>query len=393
MGATPDSSVSIPASALAAGLVQVWRGANVGTPLDMAATQATGGTGMPDPPAATTVTPAALRIIIGFHDQDISASVLAPSGFSDLLARDTAEEGTGVTVMIASAEAASIGALNPAAFGGPGNDTWEALHFALRPGGDASEGDVAFTEAADTITAAASLLINADATLNEAADIVTQGVVGVLQEAPDTISATGSLLTTGNATLTEDGDTFVAIGQRTPGLSPQGLRDIGFPQEACDEDIALVAIYHADIPDEGHPAMPGGVLFLTDGIGEFDDDLNCYTLTVGGQPYICGPIDIIEPGESEEDPRGKIIVPNVDSRIGNALEQIHSRPTVNVTIVLGSDPYAIIGGPYDGLELHNVEGDGLEVQGDISWPILRNEPWPKDTVRPSKYRAAFRALS
>jgi hypothetical protein len=137
MGATPDTTVVVDSGANrpVAGLIQVWRGVNTTTPIDNTATSATGASGQPNPPSFTTVTAGALRIVVGFlDDDDVAASVTAPTGYTNLVASDTGQASTtaGATVMIASKVAASTGAEDPAAFGG-GDDEWVALHFALRP--------------------------------------------------------------------------------------------------------------------------------------------------------------------------------------------------------------------------------------------------------------------
>jgi hypothetical protein len=139
MGVTPDTVATFnqaTGNEYTAGVLQVWRSLDNGTPIDDTPTTATGGTGMPDPPSFTTLTDDALVVAIGFLDDDNDASnVTAPSGYGDLLAHDNS--GTpppdNATTMIASLEKASAGAEDPAAFGGTGTDQWAAVTFALRP--------------------------------------------------------------------------------------------------------------------------------------------------------------------------------------------------------------------------------------------------------------------
>jgi hypothetical protein len=141
MGASPDTSVEIDQAngAVGAGLIQIWRGADTTTFQDMAATTASGASGNPNPPSATTVTDGALVIAVGFlDDDDVASSVTAPTGYSNLLAADTGQSSTtvGCTVMIASLEKATAGAEDPGVFGTSGSDAWQAYTFALRPAGD-----------------------------------------------------------------------------------------------------------------------------------------------------------------------------------------------------------------------------------------------------------------
>lgn len=140
MGGTPDTTVSIRhlGGALQTGIIQVWRGVDTGTPIDNSFNAATpGASGDPDAPSHTTVTAGALRIVVGFLDDDDSASgASAPAGYTtDFLATDTGQASTslGCTVLIASKVAVAAGAEDPAAFVTPGSDAWAAYHFALRP--------------------------------------------------------------------------------------------------------------------------------------------------------------------------------------------------------------------------------------------------------------------
>jgi hypothetical protein len=139
MGATPDTSFSFDqdGQVRTAYVWQVWRGADTATAIDATATTATGASGLPDAPSYTPVTNGALVFAVGIlDDDDASASLAAPTGYTNLLAADTGQGSTtvGATVMIASKELATAAAENPAAFtGGSGTDAWAAITFALRP--------------------------------------------------------------------------------------------------------------------------------------------------------------------------------------------------------------------------------------------------------------------
>ena len=139
MGATPDTSFSFDqdGQVRTAYVWQVWRGADTTTAIDATATTATGASGLPDAPSYTPVTNGALVFAVGIQDDDdASAGLAAPTGYTNLLSSDTGQGSTtvGATVMIASKELATAAAENPAAFtGGSGNDAWAAITFALRP--------------------------------------------------------------------------------------------------------------------------------------------------------------------------------------------------------------------------------------------------------------------
>lgn len=141
MGATPDTVVNITQQATsrtAPGVIQIWRGVDTTTAIDNSVSLAadSGATADPDPPTHETLTDGALRVVLGFLDDDDAASgATAPSGYGDLVAADTGAGSTsvGTTVLIASKTAVSAGSEDPDAFGTPGADAWGAAHFALRP--------------------------------------------------------------------------------------------------------------------------------------------------------------------------------------------------------------------------------------------------------------------
>lgn len=137
MGGSPDSAVDITRSdsAMLAGLIQVWRGADPDAPVDNDYVFASAGSGYPNPPSHRTITDNALRLVVGYLDDDDDASnVAAPSGYGDLLAADTGQASStvGSTVMIASKTQDLAGTDDPAAFSGSDDDAWRAYHFALR---------------------------------------------------------------------------------------------------------------------------------------------------------------------------------------------------------------------------------------------------------------------
>lgn len=138
MGVTPDSLVEIGGSDVRkqAGIIVVWRGVNSSTPLDVAVTTASGTSGMPNSPSITPVTSGCMIFAAGFlDDDDAAASVTVPAGYGGLVSGDTglASTSSGATAMLANVEQEVAAAIDADAFGGTGNDTWEAIAFALRP--------------------------------------------------------------------------------------------------------------------------------------------------------------------------------------------------------------------------------------------------------------------
>lgn len=142
MGGTPDTSVVLPSTGNVADgqayAIEVWRGVDPVTPLDVAAVSATGsGTGRPDPPAITPVSQGAQIIICGGGAAATGANYVAPAnyttGFLTSFGADTTD---GIVGMGFRATTWTSGAENPAVFtGGTTNaaDSWCAYTIALRP--------------------------------------------------------------------------------------------------------------------------------------------------------------------------------------------------------------------------------------------------------------------
>jgi hypothetical protein len=141
MGETPDTLVEI--ETLDAGsndrpcaiTIQTWSGVNITDPIDVTRTLASGSSGMPNSPAYEPDFNGALIFSVGMLDDDNPVDVTAPSGFSTLSFSNDGAAPNGATVMMASLVQETAASVNPTAFGGSGNDEWEAITFALRISG------------------------------------------------------------------------------------------------------------------------------------------------------------------------------------------------------------------------------------------------------------------
>lgn len=165
----------------------------------------------------------------------------------------------------------------------------------------------------------------------------------------------------------------------------QAFRDAAFPEQTGEVFAVLLTIEHEDLPSP---------ILLTDA-GEdivYASDL----LDAGGNvaavagTYLSVPIEVVAPGQSDEQPQGGIRVPNVDQSIGAVIDAINDPLQITITVVLASDTTNIVGGPHLALELGNVRGDALIVEGELTRPSLTVEPWPRHWVRASVFKAAFR---
>ena len=165
-------------------------------------------------------------------------------------------------------------------------------------------------------------------------------------------------------------------------MPSQADRDAAYPEATGEAFIMLLVLETEELEEP---------IFLTDAGGAWSETEQAFGITVGANFYISAPIEIIPPGQSDEEPEGKIRVPNVDQRIGEGLDSITTPLIATVTAVLESDVTIVVGGPHELLKVQNVRGDALVIEGDLTRPFLVQEYWPREWMRPAKFRAAFRA--
>jgi len=138
MSSSPDTSVTVGQTTNTtypgAVAIQVWRGVNVTTPLDVAATTATGlDTGQPSPPAITPSTSGSVVIVAGAASQPTGA-VFTSSDLSNFITA-TSPDTLDTVVGMGSFDWTS-GTFTPATWGGSttaSTDSWAAVTLALRP--------------------------------------------------------------------------------------------------------------------------------------------------------------------------------------------------------------------------------------------------------------------
>lgn len=110
----------------------------------------------------------------------------------------------------------------------------------------------------------------------------------------------------------------------------------------------------------------------------------------GGNTYLAFPFDVKLPDEGQDSRAvGRIEVDDIGEfdnggqmeTIGDIVKAIPvgENATVDLTVVLGSDPELIELGPMM-FTLRNVHGDGLTVTGDLHFEDIMNEPFPCDSM-------------
>lgn len=240
MGATPDTTVSIPASnATTAGVayaIYVFRGVNTATPLDVEAVP-TGAinTGVANAGAITPTTPGAWIVVFGGAAVAAGAVFTNPAGMST-----TTNHFRSATITTTTNDANIGGAIytgwtsdpyDPAAFGGStttNTGSWSAVTIALRPyfepatgtldatenGTDAAafSGTVADPEVTGTLAAAETGGDTASFTGSVAAGSIT-GTLAATEAGIDSATIAGSVVVSGSLAATSTGtDTAAASG-------------------------------------------------------------------------------------------------------------------------------------------------------------------------------------
>lgn len=166
---------------------------------------------------------------------------------------------------------------------------------------------------------------------------------------------------------------------------PQPFRDAAYPESTGEVFAVLLTIEHEDlatpilITDAGEDITYASNLL--DGAGN---------IAAFAGTYLNLPIEIVPPGQTDQQQQGTIRIPNIDQSIGEAVDAISTPATVTITVVLMSETSQIVGGPHRLLDLCNVRGDALVVEAELQRPQVTQYPYPQDWIRQSVFRAAYR---
>ncbi len=104
-------------------------------------------------------------------------------------------------------------------------------------------------------------------------------------------------------------------------------------------------------------------------------------------PYY--PFDINLPSdEAENVPQAKLTIDDVDQTLIEAIRELDHAPTVRLMVVLADNPDTVEVDFAD-FTFTNIGYDALTITGTISVENFMSEPFPGDTIVPSKFIALF----
>lgn len=265
MGATPDTSVAIPASnATTAGVayaIFVFRGVNATTPMDVTPVVVGGiNTGKADAPAITPTTPGAWIVATG------GAAVAAGAVFTnagDLSATTNHFRSATITTTTVDANVCMgiktdwvSGAFDPTVFGGStttNTGSWSAVTLALRPILDPVTGSLAATETgADGFDASGTV-----------ADPAITGALAAQETGADTAAMAGTVGTaaaTGSLAAVESGADTAAVSGLVAVSGVLAVAEAGSDIPALSGSVAVAGAFAASEAGTDAASLSGVVL-------------------------------------------------------------------------------------------------------------------------------------
>ncbi len=142
-------------------------------------------------------------------------------------------------------------------------------------------------------------------------------------------------------------------------------------QETGEAFIVLIKI--------DHPNLSAPIRVSSDGVNTSSN----------GETFIAFPFELELPiSDPDQPPRARITIDNVDRSIVTAIRSINTEATVDIDVVLGSDPDTLEVS-FTGFKLVNVDYDALVVAGDLSFEDFFSEPFPSRVFSPADFPGGF----
>lgn len=144
-----------------------------------------------------------------------------------------------------------------------------------------------------------------------------------------------------------------------------------------------------------HPALPKPVRLSTDPTVRLSTEPLMYGtrstwLTDDGSPFLFVLMGTAVPGDQEDAPQaGTLILQNVDHRMIDVLRSTTELATVDMAVVLASDP-DLVEWSWEGLKLMSFEGDAARITLSITRDPLQAEPWPAGRMTKERFPGLHR---
>ena len=146
-------------------------------------------------------------------------------------------------------------------------------------------------------------------------------------------------------------------------------------QQTGEVFLVLLEIDHAD--------MAAPIRVVNDQIGVMS----------GGVLYSPFPFQVQLPDELGDNmPYVTLRIDNVDRQIVTAIRQLTSAPTVDISVVLASDPDTVEAGPFS-FSITQVSYDASAVSATLSYEDVLKEPIPGDRFTPTNTPGVFAGVS
>lgn len=112
--------------------------------------------------------------------------------------------------------------------------------------------------------------------------------------------------------------------------------------------------------------------------------------SAGGDTFEPFPFELDLPDDTDDmsGALARLRIDAVDRRVVEAVRKIGGVPSVDVEIVLASDPDTVeLSWPT--FSLSNVRYDAMKIEGDLVLEVLDQEPFPTDSFNPQLFPGAF----
>lgn len=116
---------------------------------------------------------------------------------------------------------------------------------------------------------------------------------------------------------------------------------------------------------------------------------NTEQITSNGQVYLPFPFTMDMPEDtSDRMPEVTLTIDAVDQQIVDTIRRAVGIPTVEMSVIIASEPDTVIVGPMS-FSLTNATYDENHISGTLAYENYLNEPWPSGIMSPNGFAGLF----